>query len=539
MNLKVKNSCEKKDINKGIRGITLIALVVTIVVLLILAGISISMLTGQNGIIKRASEAKDLTDTSQDLEYLKLKATESLTDYYQGNDTTSEDDYILSKWDADQNNKITVNKTDKTFIYNGKTYSISDIIGNQSEKSKIENENMTQITISNATDNDKTLLSNGKIRLIIEENDSSMRAAVPNGFYYVTGTPSTGLVISDRYGDDDENTKGGNQLVWVPCSGDKGVTYEKEKGLAKTWKSKYSDKSYYYNSYKSEDTDITIPDGTWTDNGGNLDSVKTYGGFYIARYEAGVPSTADFYANKDGAIYESESKKNVGTGSPVSKKNNQSWNFISQENAVKVSSNMYSGSQVVTSSLVDSYAWDTIVEWMTKDGAYKNLGNDSSNKGNYYNNDKISLSNVLYALHRYGTRKNTTVRNIYWSYATKYSKGAITSGGMSIDAISGAKYNFTNNDYDTTNYNYTIRKELATGSSEETKVNNIYDMAGNMWEWTTETGRTDEDHTVHAVRRGGGFDVNGSTTPVSYRHGDYIISDCHVAFGFRVVLYIQ
>ena len=40
------------------QGITLIALVVTIIVLLILAGISIAMLTGQNGILNRATEAK-------------------------------------------------------------------------------------------------------------------------------------------------------------------------------------------------------------------------------------------------------------------------------------------------------------------------------------------------------------------------------------------------------------------------------------------------------------------------------------------------
>ena len=46
------------------KGITLIALVVTIIVLLILAGISISMLTGQNGILNRASEAKEKTGTA-------------------------------------------------------------------------------------------------------------------------------------------------------------------------------------------------------------------------------------------------------------------------------------------------------------------------------------------------------------------------------------------------------------------------------------------------------------------------------------------
>ena len=53
----------EKD-NKN-RGITLIALVVTIVVLLILAGISISMLTGQNGILNRAAEAKEKTEVAQ------------------------------------------------------------------------------------------------------------------------------------------------------------------------------------------------------------------------------------------------------------------------------------------------------------------------------------------------------------------------------------------------------------------------------------------------------------------------------------------
>ena len=45
-------------------GITLIALVVTIIVLMILAGVSVSMLTGQNGILNRAAEAKENTDSS-------------------------------------------------------------------------------------------------------------------------------------------------------------------------------------------------------------------------------------------------------------------------------------------------------------------------------------------------------------------------------------------------------------------------------------------------------------------------------------------
>lgn len=59
-------------------GITLIVLVVTIVVLLILSGISISMLTGQNGILNRASEAKEKTSSSQKQEKKNLANMEEL-----------------------------------------------------------------------------------------------------------------------------------------------------------------------------------------------------------------------------------------------------------------------------------------------------------------------------------------------------------------------------------------------------------------------------------------------------------------------------
>lgn len=68
-NLKEKNNKLLKQENKGI---TLISLVVTIVVLLILAGISISTLTGENGIIKRTIEAKKETNTSQIKEEVEL-----------------------------------------------------------------------------------------------------------------------------------------------------------------------------------------------------------------------------------------------------------------------------------------------------------------------------------------------------------------------------------------------------------------------------------------------------------------------------------
>ena len=54
------------------KGITLIALVITIIVLLILAGVSVAMLTGQNGILTQAQKAKTTTDNKSAEEKVKL-----------------------------------------------------------------------------------------------------------------------------------------------------------------------------------------------------------------------------------------------------------------------------------------------------------------------------------------------------------------------------------------------------------------------------------------------------------------------------------
>ena len=54
------------------KGITLIALVLTIIVLLILVGVSISMLTGDNGILGQATNAKEQTEISSEKEAIQL-----------------------------------------------------------------------------------------------------------------------------------------------------------------------------------------------------------------------------------------------------------------------------------------------------------------------------------------------------------------------------------------------------------------------------------------------------------------------------------
>ncbi len=64
---------------KNQKGITLIALVITIIVLLILAGVSIAMLTGDNGILTRAGDAQEATTKAEAEEALKLALSEILS----------------------------------------------------------------------------------------------------------------------------------------------------------------------------------------------------------------------------------------------------------------------------------------------------------------------------------------------------------------------------------------------------------------------------------------------------------------------------
>ncbi len=69
----------EKDKNMRNKGITLIALVITIIVLLILAGVSIATLMGENGILTRANDAKTRTEDAKEDELRRLTALEAAT----------------------------------------------------------------------------------------------------------------------------------------------------------------------------------------------------------------------------------------------------------------------------------------------------------------------------------------------------------------------------------------------------------------------------------------------------------------------------
>ena len=81
------------------------------------------------------------------------------------------------------------------------------------------------------------------------------------------------------------------------------------------------------------------------------------------------------------------------------------------------------------------------------------------------------------------------------------------------------------------------RIELSTGASDDFKRYNIYDMAGNMWEWTT--GHNISNGQMFLVLRGGSFYEDGATPPVVRAKGGDELTHCYISVGFRVVLYVK
>ena len=334
--------------------------------------------------------------------------------------------------------------------------------------------------------------------------------SIPAGFAptQIDGEDSVndGLVITDSEG---------NEFVWIPVG-----SYNGETG-------KY-DANDYENAHMLSTTENWSKDTTYASKNGwenpekqiatGKSSIEKYGGFYVARYEAGVPQNATFYVekNNEDKTYTKEDKKNVTKENfidlkPVSKKGNQVWNLIDQINAKTLSENMYRGSSSVYSYLIDSNAWNYICKYILEDKKHIDI-TDSSTYGNYEDNIKTNYEGIigLFARHTSG---------INW--ATKYEYGNVPS-----DYAPMGKEGNRN------------RLELATGICDDFKIYNIYDMAGNMWEWTTETVNYTDGQT-YGVHRGGAFEGLGVTDRITRTAGGQITAYCYFDVGFRCMLYIK
>lgn len=131
---------------KNNKGITLIALVITIIVLLILAGVAIAMLTGENSILVRATDAKVVNEIGALKDEASMKAAEGITDYYENEyvlDTTTKVP-DLTKQKAVWDRVKTVTAGSFTYVTVDVTTENTIIIKGTGEKSYLQAEGKVQ-----------------------------------------------------------------------------------------------------------------------------------------------------------------------------------------------------------------------------------------------------------------------------------------------------------------------------------------------------------------------------------------------------------
>ena len=320
-------------------GITLIALVVTIVVLLILAGVSINALFSENGIIKRAQDAQNKMNNAQESDLNAL------------ND--------LDKWIDNQVNGTTGGGTTGGDANPSTTPKISTLVGTVVDKNtKVEDAYGNKITIP-------------KGFKILEHNPTSSTGAVT---YNYTNSEETGEHIpAVQDGIVIENGTDGNQFVWVPVGTIKnknGSTntitlgryeFDSSTGALKSTTpaqvasvenctkivtiskggTDYQELSTFREGNSA--TNSTAQNATARNLEEFISTTLANGGYYIARFEAS------------------------GTASKITSKYNQTvLGNITQPNAAKVAREMYgevkeNNELVYASDLVNSYAWDTAI----------------------------------------------------------------------------------------------------------------------------------------------------------------------------------
>ena len=116
--------------NKKERGITLIALITTIIVLLILAGISIGAITGSNGIIGQAQSAKEETEISQEKEIIDISTVEAMGKNNRGNLEEEEFQSAIDKHTNEKADVTDIGEEFEVFFEESSRYYIVDKDGN-------------------------------------------------------------------------------------------------------------------------------------------------------------------------------------------------------------------------------------------------------------------------------------------------------------------------------------------------------------------------------------------------------------------------
>ncbi len=273
---------------------------------------------------------------------------------------------------------------------------------------------------------------------------------IPEGFYYVGGSKEEGLVISDVQGDDLDNSKHGNQFVWVPV--EKIEDFHRIDGYENGQLQKFL--AYFIephtNGYTREVEEYEKM----------KKSVEENKGFYIGRFEAGKDSNENTIVQKNVEVYNNIPWGNSTTdasGGAVEKAKN----FIAGKTSYNSS---------VTSTLCYGVQWDATIQFMDNN----------------------------------------------------YISGNCDTNSYVIDSMGKGWYS---DNYVTGNLNH--KTGIDIDSNKSNCVKNIYDMAGNVTEWTLERSY-----------RGGHYSVPGKESPSSNRSSN-TLNESGSAVGFRIALYLN
>ena len=496
------------------KGITLIALVVTVVVLIILAGVSINAVLGDNGIIKKANQAASVTKEAE----VKEAINRTILEFYLTNDYETLEDFLKAKAEDGSIDSVTKN-ADGTLTVKKGNYSVTvENKTNSSGGSSSGGETQTpEITIGEAkvvansdgtgsaiTDAASVYLGNTLYITFshsITGGTTTVDKTIPyavtkNGTYTftVTGTvngksytKNVSVTVNQfktakdyvaanvevtypdgkkvwipegfKIADDSASTvqggvviedKDGNQFVWVPVA-----TLADYK---RTWYTEYDSFSSYSEA---------LPEDEKT-------SVERYKGFYIGRYEAGDKEST-------GTTKATFRTSSSDTSNSVTIKADQvPYNYVTRTQAISLAEGFKTqqGYKAKT-KLVSSYAWDTTIAFIEK--TVNNYGSSSS-QGNYKD-------------------KSVTYKDI-----TDESKPEKTKAENS---------------------------SLLVATGQTTPVCNIYDMGGNVFELTTESN---SDTYNPSAKRGGSYDDYFASNPAGYRFHDS--GYAHVSVGFRLTLFL-
>ena len=448
------------------KGITLIALIITIIVLLILAGTSINLILGQNGVLNKAQNAVTETKEATVLEEVQM---------------------VLAEWQTD----YLVDKTP----YEGrtaKTESGADVIcvGGQ-----VIVTNSAQGTIYVAP------FANGVLGTFeVSTNDASsqlykaIHPNAPEGYEHIDGEWNTGYVIKE--------TSTGDEFVWIPVVSE--ASYAKKSGS----------RNYHMSQQGAEDNGIDVLSllsrdelGVTSILGTTLEEtdapeatiVNAAGGFYVSRYEIGIDNVqrATIPTKVEASNYTSVSIKSQAGLEPL--------RYVTQEAALAISNSWKIGDDV-QSGLITGTQWDTMcnfIGWTTCDS-------DCTSWGNYYNIASQETGTIWHS----GIDAGVGDGLYYWNNTTT-TKSALDDTNSRMIFATGQ---FVNTNGGTTN------------------KKNIYDVAGNIWEWTTETIERDANR---RVLRGGGVVDSGYNHIATYRSGGNSTIGSSWNTGFRAVLYVK